>query len=89
MITPFAYCEVNGFVNKNFYADKSRLLHEEDFPVFNPASPRDLLWGEGEKTTRRASELFRNCICTTASGGIQSMEKISEESLSYLRDFRT
>ena len=89
MITPFAYCEVNGFVNKNFFADKSRLLHEEDFPVFNPASPRDLLWGEGEKTTRRASELFRNCICTTASGGIQSMEKISEESLSYLRDFRT
>jgi len=89
LITPFSYCDVAGFVNKNFYSDNSHLLYEENFPTFNPSSPRDLLWVEGEKTCDKARELFPNYLVTTASGGIGAIEKVSEESLSYLRDFRT
>ena len=86
-ITPFSYCEVNGFVNKNFHSDKSHFLHEDKFPTFNPSSSRDLLWCEGETTCDKAQELFPNYVCTTASGGVQSIKNIKD--LSVLRDFRT
>lgn len=86
-VFPFYYDQVQDrFVKGNPYNNKTRLLHEQKFPKFDPTAPRSLLWVEGEKTCHAAQKLFPWMICTTASGGVQNIGNIND--ISVVQDFR-
>ena len=63
----------NNFVNKQPYSNHSYLYDCHKF-CFDQSAIRELLWVEGKG--RAAAKLFPNLFVTTASGGIQSINKI-------------